>query len=72
MICLILVSCDSSLPRSFGDAYRFHPLPDIAVGAHCPWKVVLNEAQDRIPPVVTEILCLRPNHPCGGNINFEV
>merc|ERR1712241_947009 len=69
---LLLLGCQASLPSSFGNAHSFHPLPNTVVGAHCPWEVRLNTVFNRVPPVITEIVCLSPHSVCGGNANFKV
>ena len=69
---LLILSCQATLPPSFGNAHSFHPLPDTVVGAHCPWEVRLNTVFNRVPPVITEIVCLSPHSVCGGNANFKV
>lgn len=62
---------NSQLPRSFGSAHKFEPLPDIPVGAHCRWEVKLDTVYDRIPQTITEIVCRNPYETCGGNTNYS-
>ncbi|TRY68559.1 hypothetical protein TCAL_16533 [Tigriopus californicus] len=61
----------TQLPRSFGSAHKFEPLPGIPVGGHCRWEVKLDTVYDRIPSTITEILCRNPSDTCGGNTNYE-
>ena len=63
---------NASLPHSFGHAHKFQPIPDTVVGAHCKWEVRLNTVYNRVPPIITEIVCLTPNTVCGGNTNYKV
>merc|ERR1712227_1051685 len=71
MLLILGCHCHATLPPSFGNAHRFHPLPETVVGAHCPWEVRLNTVFNRVPPVITEIVCLSPHSMCGGNANFK-
>ena len=69
---------EGMLPKTFGHAIAFNPLPnnpDLVIGAHCPWEVRLNVAENgenRVPPIITEIICQSPSEHCGGNTNYRV
>ncbi|XP_059091119.1 uncharacterized protein LOC131886732 [Tigriopus californicus] len=60
----------TQLPRSFGSAHKFEPLPGIAVCGHCRWEVKLDTVYNRIPQNISEILCRDPSETCGGNTNY--
>ena len=50
----------------------FEPIPNVEVSGHCSWTMRLNTDYNRIPPVITEILCTNPGAFCNGNTFFCV
>ena len=52
--------------------HRFQPLPNLKVKGYCQWEMRLNTDFNRIPPIITELVCSNPETTCSGNTFFKV
>ena len=71
----------STLPKTSAQLYknsnrnsghRFQPLPNLKVKGYCEWEMRLNTDFNRIPPIITELVCSNPETTCSGNTFFKV
>ena len=75
MVCIMGLS---TRPKtSFKDSdwksgHRFQPLPNLKVKGYCEWEMRLNTDFNRIPPIITELVCSNPETTCSGNTFFKV
>ena len=60
----------STRPKTSG--HRFQPLPNLKVKGYCEWEMRLNTDFNRIPPIITELVCSNPETTCSGNTFFKV
>ena len=69
-LCLALALSLSTRTKTSG--HRFQPLPNLKVKGYCEWEMRLNTDFNRIPPIITELVCSNPETTCSGNTFFKV
>ena len=52
--------------------HKFQPLPKVNVKGYCEWEMRLNTDFNRIPQIITEVVCSNPETTCSGNTFFKV
>ena len=52
--------------------HKFQPLPKVKVKGYCKWAMRLNTDINRIPQIITEVVCSNPETTCSGNTFFKV
>lgn len=52
--------------------HTFKPIPGAVVDALCTWEVRQSVKPNRVPSVITEILCKNEGTKCGANTMYEV
>ena len=65
-------SAQSFKNSDWNSGHRFQPLPNLKVKGYCEWEMRLNTDFNRIPPIITELVCSNPGTTCSGNTFFKV
>ena len=85
MFALCIMECQpkflSTRPKTSAQSFKnsdlnsghiFQPLPSLRVKGYCEWEMRLNTDFNRIPPIITELVCSNPETTCGRNRFFKV
>ena len=72
-VLILFVLFQTSLGGQWNTELRFNPLPGITLSGPCQWEINVTRREDRIPQVISEVLCRGSHHAtCDSNPLFKV